>query len=103
MKGRVEYELLSQEEEGDTCYVTIRVKNTGESLINTKYDEVRIGCKERDDIGTNLWGNLAPGAYYDMPLQFDWQGDRQVTLQLQNGEKYWYEELGAEPVTVTRP
>lgn len=103
MKGRVEYELLSQEEEGDTCYVTIRVKNTGESLINTKYDEVRIGCKERDDIGTNLWGNLAPGAYYDMPLQFNWQGDRQVTLQLQNGEKYWYEELGAEPVTVTRP
>lgn len=102
MKAGAEYELISQEEEGDTCYVTIRVKNTGESFINTDYDEVRIGCRERDDIGTNLWGNLAPGAYYDMPLQFDWNGDEEVALQLQNGEKYWYEALGVEPVVITR-
>jgi len=102
MKGSVSYELISQEEEEDTCYVTVRVTNTGSAFINTEYDDVKVACREREDIGTNLWGNLAPGAYYDMPLQFDWNGDTSVSLQLRNGEKYWYEELGCQPITVTK-
>lgn len=101
-KGSVSYELISQEEEGDTCYVTIRVQNTGTAYINTEFDDVKVGCKQRDDIGTNLWGNLAPGAYFDMPLQFDWNGDTEAALQLRNGEKYWYEELGIAPIIITK-
>ena len=101
-KGRVRYELISQEEEGDTCYVTVRVENVGSAIINTEYDDVKVACKEREEIGTNLWGNLIPGAYYDMPLQFDWNGDTSISLQLRNGEKYWYEELGCQPVTITK-
>ena len=101
-KSRVSYELISQEEEGDTCYVTIRVNNTGISYINTEYDNVRVACREREDIGTNLWGNLAPGAYYDMPLEFDWNGQTSVSLQLENGGRYWFDELGCEPITITR-
>ncbi len=101
-KGRVRYELISQEEEGDTCYVTVRVENVGSAIINTEYDDVKVACKEREEIGTNLWGNLAPGAYYDMPLQFDWNGNTSISLQLRNGEKYWYEELGCQPVTITK-
>lgn len=101
-KGRVRYELISQEEEGDTCYVTIRVENIGEAYINTEYEDVKVACREREDIGTNLWGNLEPGAYFDMPLQFDWEGDTEVFLQLRDGEKYWYEELGCEPVRITK-
>ena len=93
-KLAVEYELISQEEEGDTCYVTIRVKNTGDSFINTTFDDVTLGCRDREEIGTNLWRNLEPGAYYDMPLQFDWQGSTAVSLQLRNGEKYWYDDMG---------
>lgn len=102
MKGRVSYELISQEEEDDTCYVTIRVLNTGTAYVNTDFDDVKIACKEREEIGTNLWGNLEPGAYFDMPMQFDWNGDTEVELQLRNGEKYWYEELGIAPITITR-
>ncbi len=102
MKSRVQYELISQEEEGDTCYVTIRVENTGSAYINTKYDAVRVACRERDDIGTNLWGNLAPGDYFDMPLQFDWKGETCVALQLKNGDRYWYDELGCEPIMITK-
>jgi len=102
LKASADYEIVKQEEEGDTCYVTIRVYNTGESFINTEFDSVRLACKEREDIGTNLWGNLAPGAYYDMPMQFDWNGDTQVSVQLCNGERYWYEELGIAPITVTK-
>ncbi len=101
-KGRVRYELISQEEEGDTCYVTIRVENIGEAYINTEYEDVKVACREREDIGTNLWGNLEPGAYFDMPLQFDWEGDTEVFLQLRDGEKYWYEELGCEPIRITK-
>ena len=101
-KGRVRYELISQEEEGDTCYVTVRVENVGSAIINTEYDDVKVACKEREEIGTNLWGNLIPGAYYDMPLQFDWNGNTSISLQLRNGEKYWYEELGCQPVTITK-
>ncbi len=101
-KGRAAYELLSQEEEGDTCYVTLRIWNTGTAYLNSQYDEIRIACREREDIGTNLWGNLAPGAYFDMPLQFDWKGDTEVRLQLRNGERYWYEELGTVPLTVRK-
>lgn len=102
MKAGVSYELIEREDEGDTCYVTIRVSNTGKSFINTEFDDVKIACRERQDIGTNLWGNLAPGAYFDMPLQFDWKGDTEVSLQLCNGEKYWYEELGTEPITISK-
>lgn len=102
MKGRVSYELISQEEEGDTCYVTIRIRNTGAAYINTEFDDVKVGCRQREDIGTNLWGNLAPGSYFDMPLQFDWNGDTAVALQLRNGEKYWYEELGIAPITIAK-
>ncbi len=101
-KSRVSYELLSQEEEEDTCYVTIRVSNTGISYINTEYDNVRVACREREDIGTNLWGNLAPGAYYDMPLQFDWNGQTTVSLQLENSGQYWFDELDCPPITITR-
>ena len=68
------YELISREEEGDTCYVTIRVENIGAAYINTDYEDVKVACRDREDIGTNLWGNLEPGAYFDMPLQFDWKG-----------------------------
>ncbi|MBO5095072.1 MAG: glycosyltransferase family 39 protein [Lachnospiraceae bacterium] len=102
MKGRVSYKLISQEEEGDTCYVTIRVQNTGGAYINTEFDDVKVGCREREDIGTNLWGNLAPGAYFDMPMQFDWNGDAEVSLQLHNGGKYWYDELGVAPIAITK-
>lgn len=102
MKASVTYEVVEQEEEGDTCYVTIRVYNTGTSFINTEFDNVRVACREREDIGTNLWGNLAPGAYYDMPMQFDWDGATEVSIQLCNGERYWYEELGIAPITVTK-
>ena len=101
-KESVSYELISQEEEGDTCYVTVRVRNTGTAYINTEFDDVKVGCKQRDDIGTNLWGNLEPGAYFDMPLQFDWNGDTEAALQLRNGEKYWYEELGIAPIIITK-
>lgn len=101
-KLAVEYELISQEEEGDTCYVTIRVKNTGDSFINTTFDDVTLGCRDREEIGTNLWRNLEPGAYYDMPLQFDWQGSTAVSLQLRNGEKYWYDDLGFPAITITK-
>lgn len=101
-KGSVGYELISQEEEGDTCYATIRVRNTGTAYINTRFDDVKVGCKQREDIGTNLWGNLEPGGYFDMPLQFDWNGDTEVELQLRNGESYWYEELGIAPLTITK-
>jgi len=101
-KLSAEYELLSREDEGDTCYVTIRVKNTGACLINTEFDDVRIGCRQREEIGTNLWGNLEPGAYYDMPLQFDWNGEERVELQLRDGEKYWYDELGVAPVVIEK-
>ena len=102
MKADVSYELISQEEEGDTCYVTVRVTNTGESFINTDFDNVRLACKDREEVGTNLWKNLAPGAYYDMPLQFDWNGDSKVSLQLCNEDKYWYEELGCTPLVITK-
>lgn len=102
MKARTAYEIISQEEEGDTCYVTIRVYNTGRSIINTEFDNVRLACREREDIGTNLWGNLLPGAYYDMPLQFDWDGATEVAIQLCNEGRYWYEELGVMPITVTK-
>lgn len=102
MKADVSYELISQEEEGDTCYVTVRVTNTGESFINTDFDNVRLACKDREEVGTNLWKNLAPGAYYDMPLQFDWNGDSKVFLQLCNEDKYWYEELGCTPLVITK-
>lgn len=102
MKASAAYELISQEEEGDTCYVTIRVYNTGESIINTEFDNVRLACREREEIGTNLWGNLLPGAYYDMPMQFDWDGATEVAIQLCNEGRYWYEELGTAPITVTR-
>lgn len=102
MKASVAYEVVEQEEEGDTCYVTIRVHNTGSSFINTEFDDVRVACREREDIGTNLWGNLAPGAYYDMPMQFDWNGATEVAIQLCNGERYWYEELGIAPITITK-
>ncbi len=101
-KGRARYELISQEEEGDTCYVTIRVENIGAAYINTDYEDVKVACRDREDIGTNLWGNLEPGAYFDMPLQFDWKGDTEVFLQLRDGEKYWYEELGCEPIRITK-
>ena len=102
MKADVSYELISQEEEGDTCYATVRVTNTGESFINTDFDNVRLACKDREEVGTNLWKNLAPGAYYDMPLQFDWNGDSKVSLQLCNEDKYWYEELGCTPLVITK-
>lgn len=102
MKARTAYEIISQEEEGDTCYVTIRVYNTGESIINTEFDNVRLACREREDIGTNLWGNLLPSAYYDMPMQFDWDGATEVAIQLCNEGRYWYEELGTAPIIVAR-
>lgn len=102
MKADVSYELISQEEEGDTCYATVRVTNTGESFINTDFDNVRLACKDREEVGTNLWKNLTPGAYYDMPLQFDWNGDSKVSLQLCNEDKYWYEELGCTPLVITK-
>lgn len=102
MKARTAYEIISQEEEGDTCYVTIRVYNTGESIINTEFDNVRLACREREDIGTNLWGNLLPGAYYDMPMQFEWDGATEVAIQLCNEDRYWYEELGTAPIIVAR-
>lgn len=101
-KGVVSYELLEQETEDGTCYVTIRVYNTGEAYINTEFDDVRVACRDRAEIGTNLWKNLAPGAYYDMPLQFDWNGDTEVSLQLRDGEKFWYDELGIEPIVIKR-
>lgn len=102
MKAQVAYELISQEEEGDTCYVTVRVINNGDSFINTDFDDVVLGCRDREEIGTNLWGNLEPGGYFDMPLQFDWNGESQVKLQLRNGDKYWYEELGSTPITIIK-
>lgn len=101
-KLSVAYELISQEEEGDTCYVTVRVINNGDSFINTDFDDVVLGCRDREEIGTNLWGNLEPGGYFDMPLQFDWNGESQVKLQLRNGDKYWYEELGFPAITITK-
>ena len=101
-RARAQYELIAQETEGDTCYVTLRVYNTGGSVINTEYDDVKVACREREDIGTNLWGNLEPGGYFDMPLQFDWNGDRAVSLQLRNGERYWYDDLGCEPLVITK-
>ena len=101
-KLEVSYELLEQETEEDTCYVTIRVHNTGMAYINTEFDDVRVACREREEIGTNLWKDLAPGAYFDMPLQFDWNGDTEVRLQLKDGEKFWYDELGADPIVIER-
>lgn len=101
-KGAVSYELLEQETEDDTCYVTIRVYNTGKAYLNTEFDDVRVACREREEIGTNLWKNLAPGSYFDMPLAFDWNGDTEVSLQLQDGEKFWYDELGTEPIVIKR-
>lgn len=102
MKTGVSYEMTEYEEEDGICYVTIRVTNTGESYINTEFDNVTVACREREDVGTNLWGNLAPGQSFDMPLSFPWNDDTSVTLQLRNGDKYWYDELGFEPITITR-
>lgn len=101
-KGSVSYELLEQETEDGICYVTIRVYNGGEAYINTEFDDVKVACREREEIGTNLWKDLAPGAYFDMPLQFEWKDDTRISLQLRDGEKFWYDELGAEPVVIER-
>lgn len=102
MKTGVSYEMTQYEEEDGICYVTIRVTNTGESYLNTEFDNVTVACRQREDIGTNLWGNLPPGQSFDMPLSFPWNDDTSVTLQLRNGDKYWYDELGFEPITITR-
>lgn len=101
-KADVRYELLEQETEDGICYVTIRVYNTGAAYINTEFDDVRVACRERAEIGTNLWKDLTPGAYYDMPLQFDWNTDTEVSLQLKDGDKFWYDELGVEPIVIQR-
>lgn len=101
-KAAVTMQVTDIEEEDGICYVTIRVQNTGESYINTEFDDVALASREREDIGTNLWGNLAPGAYFDMPLSFAWENDTSVSIQLYNRGQYWYDELGFAPVTVTR-
>lgn len=101
-KASVAYEVVACETEEDTCYVTIRVHNTGESYINTEFDDVVLACREREDIGTNLWGNLEPGEYFDMPLSFAWGSDTSVSIQLYNKGHYWYDELGFAPLVVER-
>jgi len=100
-KGAVSYEVTEQETEGDTCYVTVRVTNTGSAYINDEASDVRLACPDRDEIGTNLWHNLKPGESFDMPLSFDWNGDSEVRLALTEG-RFGFDAYDAAPVVVRK-
>ncbi len=100
-KGAVAYEVLEQETEDDTCYVTVRVTNTGSAFINDDASDVRLGSPDRGEIGTNLWHNLRPGESFDMPLSFDWNGDTEVRLALSEGS-LGFDAYAASPVIVRK-
>lgn len=68
-KSRVELTTIQRDETDGIIHETIRIKNTGETILNSEFNPVRL-VSEKDGISEDILGEIAQGANVDVKVEY---------------------------------
>ena len=102
LKTKVEYSIKDAKIEDDEYKLTISVKNIGDSIINNRYQDIYLSSKQNLLIHKNLKKELQKGEVCDIILNVNFNEQEEIDLQLYCNNGYWFDELGIEPLKITK-
>lgn len=106
VKSAATYQLKSLEWSGNTATVGIRVENTGQAILNVaNLAALNLASRELPDLTVPVQQqDILPGSSIELSVVLEFpQSLQQVNLQLMYKDQYWFDEIGVQPLTITRP
>ena len=105
VKTNVEYKLESYIEKEGKGILRIKINNTGNVYLNPQsMDDVHLMCRENPNIDFVLdQTDIAPGQETEVNCTFEIPDHcREMNIQLVNKGKYWFDEIGIQPIKIAR-
>lgn len=101
IKTDVKFELIDYQIKNNKCSANILITNTGKAYLNSsELNDIYIRTREYPDLNIQLEEkDIKPGEKRSIEIEFDWpENFDQLDIQLVNKDKYWFDEIGIEPI-----
>lgn len=105
IKTKIRMDLLSHETIGDSESIEIEITNVGESLFNVEdINDIYISSKEAPELAFRLEKHdVKPNDSFVFKSQFKWpSGLDTLEFQLVEKDKYWFDEIGTQAITIVK-
>lgn len=102
MKTKVQYKIKSAKIKDKKYILTLTIENIGDSILNHEFDNIVVSSRENEKIEIPINKYIYQNQSVDIEIKLDFKNYDEINLQLYNKEHYWFDELGIEPIKITR-
>lgn len=102
MQTKVEYIIKKTDYKNNKYYLNLLIKNIGNSIINNQFENVYLGSKDDENMHINIKKNFNKNTSIELNIELDFEKNDKINIQLYSEGYYWYDELGIEPIKITK-
>lgn len=102
MKTKVEYSIANAKIENGRYMLTFKVLNTGKTIIGHRFEDIYVACKDDPSVRFQVVRQIKPEYSFRITFDLDFSEKDEIELQLYSQNNYWFDELGIEPLKVTK-
>ena len=102
MKTKVQYKIKSAKIKDKKYILTLTIENIGDSILNHEFDNIVVSSRENEKIEIPINKYIYQNQSVDIEIKLDFKNYDEINLQLYNKEHYWFDELGIEPIKITK-
>lgn len=102
MKTNIRYEIKSANIIDDKYILTLTIHNIGNSILNHNYESVVLSSRDKEQMHVSIPKMIDKNSTINLTLNVKFTDSNEINLQLYNEDHYWFDEIGIEPIKITR-